>query len=324
MFANTVTLGILLALTALLITSIRRAWRSSRAAIKWSGTVAASLFTLIFAFASVASARGMFLAYAPRGSAPPTLTVERTPERVARGEHIARALCSSCHSTTADVPLTGGKNLSEEAHMPLGDIVPFNLTPGGPLKTWSDGEIFRAVRNAADRDRHPLVVMSGQGVRNLSDDDVHSVIAYLRSQAPVESATAPERLSFISMIFAGAGMLPLDLSYRPEHIAAPAKGPTAEYGQYVVGWAGCKECHGAELTGGGGGVLPKGPNLRVVKGWTRDQFIQTIRSGVDPFGKKLDPMMMPWKFLGRMDDDELSAVHAYLTSLPAQTVAMAR
>lgn len=70
-------------------------------------------------------------------------------------------------------------------------------------------------------------------------------------------------------------------------------------------------------------MVPNGPNLRMVQSWTRDQFAQTLRTGVDPFGKHLDPTLMPWKFAGRMDDDELSAVYAYLASLPVPAVASA-
>jgi len=40
-----------------------------------------------------------------------------------------------------------------------------------------------------------------------------------------------------------------------------------------------------------------------------------MRTGTTPFGKKLDPMLMPWKNLGKASDDELSAIYAYLTSL---------
>jgi hypothetical protein len=51
-----------------------------------------------------------------------------------------------------------------------------------------------------------------------------------------------------------------------------------------------------------------------VKGWTREQFITAIRTGQTPY-KSLDPALMPWKFLGRFSDDELTAIHAYLVSL---------
>jgi mono/diheme cytochrome c family protein len=315
MFTTTVSLAALIAVAALLGTGAWRAFRSRRALVRFVAGPLAALFTLVFAALSVMGCRGFFLTHASRGSAPPTLTADRSAERVARGEHIARATCAGCHSTKNDVPLSGGYNLSERAHMPLGDITPFNLTPGGPLKDWTDGEIFRAVRNSADKDGHPLMVMSAQGVRHLSDDDLTSVVAYLRSQPAVNGTTPPEQFSVLAMLFAGANMLPFNLAYLPDHMSSPARAASVDYGNYVVGWNGCRECHGERLTGGGGGVLPKGPNLRVVKGWTREQFLQTLRTGVDPFGKKLDPEMMPWKLLGRLDDDELSAVYLYLNTL---------
>ena len=51
-------------------------------------------------------------------------------------------------------------------------------------------------------------------------------------------------------------------------------------------------------------------------GWSEEQFITTIRTGVTPGGKQLIDFM-PWKYFGQMTDEELSAVWMYLQSLPA-------
>ncbi len=59
-----------------------------------------------------------------------------------------------------------------------------------------------------------------------------------------------------------------------------------------------------------------GPSLRLVRGWTRDQFITTIRTGVDPSGHALSTVM-PWKVFRNMDDDELGGIFEYLHGLPA-------
>jgi mono/diheme cytochrome c family protein len=245
------------------------------------------------------------------------LHVSMAPERVARGQHIANAMCADCHTKNKQLPLSGGNNLSEDAHMPLGDLVPFNLTPGGPLKDWTDGEIFRAIREAADKDGRKLPVMSSQHVRYLSDEDLESVIAYLRSQPAVNAATTPERFSLLSVVFAGANMLPIVDTLPPSTIAPPDRATATSYGKYIVGWYGCQECHGEKLQGGGGGVLPVGPDLRSVQGWTEAGFVTALRTGVTPFGKTLDSTMMPWKNAGRLDDDELRSVYAYLKSLPS-------
>ena len=65
-----------------------------------------------------------------------------------------------------------------------------------------------------------------------------------------------------------------------------------------------------------GGLTPVGPSLRLLKGWTRDQFITTLRTGVDPSGHELDPTKMFWKNYRNLDDDELAGIYEYLRNLP--------
>lgn len=315
MLTNTLIFAIVVALTlgaVWLTLRVRRATGPVTRAVGLSGGILVAVILLIV---SATSSRGLFMLYAPRGRAVRDLSVPRTPERIARGRHIAETSCAACHTLNGELPLSGGKNLSDEAGMPLGDLYTINLTPAGPLSTWSDGEIFRAVRDGADRDGHRLPVMSAQRVRNLSDDDLMSVIAFLRSQQAVEHETPPPAPSFLAVVLAGANMLPLLPGLPPDTIVAPPPGPTRAYGEYMVRWMGCDECHGANYTGGGGGVVPQGPTLRTVKGWTREGFIHTLRTGETPFGKKLDPAKMPWKIYGRTTDDELTAIYTYLTSL---------
>jgi len=40
-----------------------------------------------------------------------------------------------------------------------------------------------------------------------------------------------------------------------------------------------------------------------------------MRTGIDPNGRELSGPM-PWRPIGRMDDEELAAVYEYLTHLP--------
>jgi hypothetical protein len=44
-----------------------------------------------------------------------------------------------------------------------------------------------------------------------------------------------------------------------------------------------------------------------VRTWEVDQFINIIRSGVDPYGHALGEMM-PWRAIGEMDDKNLTAI----------------
>jgi hypothetical protein len=69
------------------------------------------------------------------------------------------------------------------------------------------------------------------------------------------------------------------------------------------------------LTGGVPGQLaPPGPNLNVVKRWKFEEFVTTMRTGVDPNGHQLGKQM-PWRPIGRMGDEELRAIYEYLTHL---------
>jgi mono/diheme cytochrome c family protein len=254
--------------------------------------------------------------YAPRGRAVRDLKVQATPERVARGQHIAETMCVGCHSMNGELPLSGGRNLSDEPGVPpLGILQPINLTPAGPLKEWTDGEIFRAVRDGADRNRRRLPVMSAQRARFMSDEDLMSVIAYLRSQPPVQNETSLPKPNYLAVIMDGAGMVPFLPELAADTIVGPTPAASHEYGQYLVRYMGCDECHGANYAGGNSPILPKGPNLRSVKGWSAQGFITAIRTGKTPFGRQLDSLQMPWKVYSRLTDDELTAVHKYLASL---------
>lgn len=300
-----------------------RAWRARNKAVKWIGGFASGLIALVIALVSVLMLVGMVKAYTPRTAPTPDLTVAGTPEQIARGRHLANSFCASCHSTTNELPLTGGVDLGKDFPMPLGTFVSANLTPAGPLKDWSDGEIFRAIRNGIDRDGQVLFAMSGARGRHLSDKDIEAVIAYLRSQPAVtnETQTPLDQFNPLALILVGAGVIPEGEPPITQAIAMPPQGPTTEFGKYILSYQDCVLCHGENLTGGKPGQLaPVGPNLSVVKDWTQEQFITTLRTGVDPTGHALNKLM-PWQNIGRMDDDELAAVYAYLTSLPLTAAA---
>lgn len=294
----------------------RRAWRAKRGLIKWPGLLLSGLLTLLLAALTVVIVIGMFKAYLPRGNAVASITVERTPERIARGQHIASVVCASCHSLTLSPPLSGGKNLSEDAGMPLGVLVPANLTPAGRINDWTDGEVRRAFREGTSADGHLLPVMASQTFGRLGEEDVQSLIAFLRSQAPVQNTTPRESLSVLSVAFLALGMLPQQPLPPAVAPTAPPRGPTAPYGEYIAGYLDCAACHGSDLHGGTNFLFPKGPGLGVAKGWTQAQFTSTMRTGVDPGGLALDPAKMPWDSYRNLADDELAALHAYLISVP--------
>jgi mono/diheme cytochrome c family protein len=295
-----------------------RLWRAKHVLVKWVGVVLSGLLALALALVSVVMLIGLIKFYSPRNVAVPDLSVPMTPENIQRGEHIANSFCTSCHSVTGELPLTGGVDLGKDLALPLGTFVSSNLTPAGPLKDWSDGEIFAALRYGVNPDRRALVFMSTVRARNMSDADIQAVIAYLRSQPAVANQTQDpsDQPNLLAAFLSGAGMLPEGAPPFAGAITAPPKGATVEYGEYLLSYQDCRDCHGEDLKGGKEGQLaPIGWPLGLVKNWTLEQFISTMRTGVDPNGYRLSPNM-PWRAIGRLDDIELEAMYLYLTSLP--------
>jgi hypothetical protein len=52
--------------------------------------------------------------------------------------------------------------------------------------------------------------------------------------------------------------------------------------------------------------------------WTEEQFIKSMRTGKHLGAENGRPILppMPWPFISKMTDEDLSAVYAYLKSLP--------
>jgi len=297
---------------------VLRAWRAKNAILKWAGVVLSGLLTLALSAVSVVILIGLVKFYMPRNVPVPDLSVAMTPENIQRGEHLANSFCTSCHSPTNELPLIGGIDLAKDISIPLGSFVSVNLTPGGPLKDYSDGEIFNVLRNGVNPDGRALVFMSTVRARNMSDEDTQAVIAYLRSQPAIDNPTQDpaDQPNLLAAFLSGAGMLPEGQPPVAGVITAPPIGATVEYGEYILSYQDCRDCHGEDLKGGKPGQLaPIGWNLDLVKKWTAEQFITTMRTGLDPNGYQMSDMM-PWKAIGRMDDVELEAMYLYLVSLP--------
>ena len=322
MIGNILAALLLLVAVLALCVGIRAAWRTRRPLVRWPVAIVGGAVALLGFLAFGASVRGMLDVYPKVGRPVQAMTIEPTPDRIERGRQIAGNWCAACHSLNGQLPLSGGKDIAKEIPPPIGALPTANLTPGGRIKDWSDGEIFRAVREGVDPQGNKLLVMSGQYARYLSDDDLKAVIAFLRTQPAVHNPMPPERLSFLGVVMAGASMFPRIKEEPPVTVTAPPPGPTAAYGEYMVSWMNCRECHGPRLQGTTGGVLPPSPSLRVSQTWTAEQFLTAMRTGKTPHGKQLDSLKMPWNFVGRFSDDEILAIHAYLRTaeipLPAK------
>lgn len=319
MFGNFVGLLVLVALVVLFGWLAKRAWGAKRWFVKFPGVILAGLLALVFLLVAFLAGKGMAMLYFPESVPAPNLKVEGTPEQIARGKYLAYIGCAGCHGDKGEFPLSGGFDLANDIPLPIGSMVSANLTPGGVLKDRTDGELFRVLRHGIAKDGTLSVMMSFMPYRQLSDDDTKALIAFLRSQAPVENKVkGGDNVNLLGAILFGAGMFPAPDPINKNAITAPAKGVNAEYGKYVATFGECRGCHGPNMTGTPpNSAQPEGvPNPRPIVGtWTREQFIQTMRTGNKPTGQQF-PDTMPWKNASRMDDTDLSALYEYLKAEP--------
>jgi mono/diheme cytochrome c family protein len=321
MIANLLILFLVIGLAVLFGWLTYRAVRAKRMWVKIVGGIGAGLLTLVLVAIAFLGGKGMMAVYFPNAQPPRDLTVAGTPEQIVRGQYLVELSCANCHSATdADGnltgvhPLSGGWNFSQAAGFGfVGDMVAENLTPGGKLADYSDGELFRALRYSINQDGHLLGFMNSMPYRQLSDEDTEAVIAYLRTLPPAPTTAATgDQLTFLgTLLFALDVFPPQDPPQ--DSVTAPPRGTTATYGKYVYQFGECALCHGPDATGVTATIiLPGAPNPRpLVNALTQEQFFQMMRSGQRPGGTVLK---MPFRIAGKLTDDDLAALYAYLTA----------
>jgi mono/diheme cytochrome c family protein len=294
--------------------------------LKWIGTLLAGLLTLIPAALLILALVGFSKLNARFDNPVENIQVERTPAQIARGEKLANA-CASCHSPGNQPPLSG-TNFAAKFDFPLmGTLYAPNLTPSGDISGWSDGELMRAIREGIHKNGRSLLIMPAGDFRNMSDEDVQAVVAYLRSQPAVGGPTPANRFNVLGAIF--INLSDFRTAQPPVgHVAAPPAG-TVEYGKYMVDVIGCRSCHGSELQGRvetGQPGPPAGPNLTlIVPKWTEEEFMAFFNTGTLPGGGQVPIITlssgyseprMNWPMVRAVTtDDELKAMYAYLHSL---------
>lgn len=280
---------------------------------------------------------------------PSELHVEVTPARIERGAYLANHVCAcmDCHSTRdweqfsgPPAPGTlgaGGERFDEAMGFP-GTFISPNLTPHG-LKEWSDGELYRAITSGVGKDGRALFpVMPYMNYGTMDTEDIHSIIAYLRSIPEIASAPEASKAAF-----------PMNIILRTmPKTATPVKRPDAsdrvEYGRYVANAAGCLDCHtrvekgkkiGADYAGGFEFRFPSGSVLRSpnitpsreggIGNWSREQFIARFKAAADTsytppavdMANGDFQTVMPWTMYAGMTEHDLGALYDYLHTVPA-------
>lgn len=256
---------------------------------------------------------------------------------LARGRYLMNSVvaCGNCHTPrgsdgqlVAGRELAGGQDIIEEG---LFVARGSNLTPDPEtgIGRWSDAEIARAIREGVRPDGRVLgPPMPFAFYRDIADDDIAAIIAYLRQLPPVRNAVTRSEYR-----------IPLPPGWGPPvgKIAATPRERGARYGAYLAGALGhCMDCHTPMLAGGrrdpanpGAGGQPFAgpwgvsvarnltPDASGLAGWSDDDIARAIRDGVSRDGSRLKPPMA-FDFYRRIDESDMAALIAFLRGLPAK------
>jgi cytochrome c553 len=275
-----------------------------------------------------------------------------TSERLVRGGYLVNQVCAcgACHTSRehgdiateperTDAFLAGG-NIYVAPGMTDGLWIP-NITPDAEtgVGAWSDDELMRAIRDGVTRDgRFMLPLMPFGAYQHLSDEDVRSIVAYLRAVPAYKQAKPrPEnKLGLMArVLFTKIGVQ----MHAPVHDVPPPGDDPVRKGEYLTTIAACAECHSLTKKGPrkrddpkylAGSEAPMSPPA-FGKVWASnltsdketglgkafpDQIKKAIRTGTRLDGKRMAPPMatMIPHYSGIAEDD-LDAMVAYLKSV---------
>jgi mono/diheme cytochrome c family protein len=262
-------------------------------------------------------------------------TFERTPERLARGHYLVIGIgeCLACHSPYESnapgwPPVRGkeGSGLSGFTSSPR--VVAANLTPDREtgIGNWTDDMLARAIREGVGHDGRLLdpTEMPYEFYRLMSDEDLASVIVYLRSIPAIRNALPASKASH-SIVAPYA--IPIYTQVPTPDLSTPVK-----RGAYLVQLGACQLCHTLRdanrkslpgLQFAGGDLITTTdfqvtsanltPDPSGISYYDQTTFLKVMRTG--RVGARNIRPIMPWWFFGQMNDDDLKAILAYLRAV---------
>ena len=302
-----------------------------------TGIVLGALVLIIAAVATFISIRGI-----PKYevNVPPVQAIELTPGRIARGEKIAGMLCRNCHYNESTGKLSG-KEMTDVPQ--FGKIYARNITQDreAGIGKWTDAEIIYLIRTGVHPHTGQYIPPYMAKLMHISDEDLRSVVAYLRSDRPevqadktIQPATQP---TFLTKMLSTVVFKPLP--YPEKEIPPPDTTDQIAWGKYLALYQiECFTCHSGDFAKmdvatpeksfkffGGGNVMLGQDGKPVVTlnltpdeetgigKWTEEQFIKALKSGIVPSGPALRYPMMPYY---QLTDEEAKAIYAYLRTIP--------
>ena len=265
------------------------------------------LVVVALGFAALLAAGGTWLISETRLtqkiSAPnETVDIRTDLASIQHGQHLASAvaLCTECHA-----PNMAGKVVIDQE---WGRIVAPNLTGGGLGASLSERDYVRAIRYGLAQSGQQLLIMPADDYNHISDADLASIVAYIRSVPPIANVLPPSEVRAPGRLLFVMGQLDLLPAARIDRTApyspseSPGPGLTPAYGGYLSGLAGCARCHKLGTP---------------VGSLSENDFVQLMRTGRRPDGRILDTSM-PWPYYAQMSDLELRAIWAFFGTEPVR------
>lgn len=218
-----------------------------------------------------------------------------------RGAYLARLSgCIACHSSKSGEPWAGGNPLKSK----FGTFHAPNITPDKErgIGGWTFEQFVRAVRQGVSPSGKPYYpAFPYEFYASLTDRDMADLWAAMRAIPPSSQSSRPHEVGFPFSVRDGLRLWRPFFERADMTASEPDKGGSWNVGQYLVmGPAHCAACHMPRNLAGGlsdsdglagdpqmldGG---KSPALTAealkARGWTKENLITALRTGVLPNG----------------------------------------
>jgi len=272
-------------------------------------------------------------------------------QAVKHGQYLALhvAACIHCHShrdfTKFSGPVVagteggGGQRFDSTVVSSIpGVIYSSNITPDSAtgIGTWSDADIIRAITRGIAKNGDTLFpLMPYANFNHMTRRDLMDIIAYLRTLKPIHNAVPAHQLA-----------IPIAWAYPAPALTGslysnqcPPPSDSLHYGAYLIGIAGCGDCHTPFIKGGrdfqhvlsGGmtfhvaGFVVNSANITPdsatgIGTWDEATFLRKFtvcrdRKNYDYNPGKQNTVMPISEFAG-MNDGDLKSIFIYLRSVP--------
>ncbi len=258
-------------------------------------------------------------------------------ELVARGDYLANGIlgCGNCHTPKSadaerilEMKFAGAFVINEPGLNAYASNITMDVETG--VGSWSDEELIRGIRDGIRPDGTLIgPPMPSPFFRDMSDNDVRAVVAYMRTIEPISNVVPASEYT-----------IPLPPAYGPPvgEIADVSRDDPLVYGTYLAVTLGhCVDCHTPLIEGRhdftqtniGGRIFPNifgldftavsrnitpHPELGIGE-WTDEEIKRAITQGISRDGREHIPTM-GYSYYATMTDEDLDALIVYLRSVP--------